>query len=264
MSIYPDYSTGQSHWFSGLSLSGAIALHPTAGSGQRRPRAWGGTLLAALGSTGGRELGKNRWKNGWFSMEKWEDTLGNTRGKWWTAHFLTENMGKPMEINYYFHFLRGNWQFICNGYFMILQQVFSNPGWIAGRYVLVDNSGIQGCKTSGDSTCKIGYSRLKHTKRCWWGGLGRSVLHESTFLIILRITDRVMHVSTATLLNLRGALLGCFWIMRPSFDNAIHLRLDIGHILSIYIYINTMWTESMCIVQLMQYPILTHTMPVGL
>ena len=253
MSIYPDYSTGQSHWFSGLSLSGAIALRPTAGSGQRRPRAWGGTVLAALGSTGGREPGKNRWKNGWFSMEKWEDTLGNTRGKSWTVHFLTENMGKSVEINYYFHFLRGNGQFICNGYFMILQQVFSSPGWIAGRYVLVDNSGIQGgAKQAETVLAKLDTQDWKTLKGVGGGGLGRSLLHESTLLIILRITDRVMQVSTATLLNLRGALLGCFWIMRPSFDQrdtlatghrtyTVYIYIYIHTY--VYIYINTMWTD---------------------
>ena len=124
--------------------------------------------------------------------------------------------------------------------------------------------GSKGAKQAETVLAKLDTQDWKTLKGVGGGGLGRSLLHESTFLIILRITDRVMHVSTATLLNLRGALLGCFWIMRPSFDNAIHLRLDIGHLLSIYIYINTMWTDSMCIVQLMQYPILTHTIPVGL
>ena len=127
--------------------------------------------------------------------------------------------------------------------------------------------GSKGAKQAETVLAKLDTQDWKALKGVGGGGPGRSLLHESTLLIILRITDRVMHVSTAALLNLRGALLGCFWIMRPSFDQRDTLAT--GHriysILSIYTYIYiiyniyiyiAMWTDLMCIVHLMQYLIL--------
>ena len=254
MSIYPDYSTGQSHWFSGLSLSGAIALRPTAGSGQRRPRAWGGTVLAALGSTGGRGTREESLEKRLIFHGKMGGYIGKHQGEIMNSALSDGKHGKVSGNKLLFSLFEGNGQFICNGYFMILQQVFSSPGWIAGRYVLVDNSGIQGgAKQAETVLAKLDTQDWKTLKGVGGGGLGRSLLHESTLLIILRITDRVMQVSTATLLNLRGALLGCFWIMRPSFDQRDtlatgHRTYTVHYIYTyihtyVYIYINTMWTD---------------------